>query len=261
MGAIAGGVGALIGGGAALYGAASGGGGGGGNAAVQAAQIQAAASDRAMAIQKQMYDEAVARSAPWVTAGTSAVNQYSGLLNLPGYEKIDPTAYLRSTPGYDWQLGQGVNALDRSAASKGMLLSGPQVKAVTTYGQGLADKTYNSLMDRIYGLSGQGQSAAALVGNQGVTTGQGIAANLIYGGNAQAQGLYNAYNARESAYGNQQKNLYGGLGMLTSGLTKVAPYISDWWNSGGGGGAQDFGSSNYYATGVTPAGYPEYYYE
>jgi hypothetical protein len=223
--------GALAGGLGSLFGGSSGSGDRGSSAAIQAANIQAGASDRANAIQKQMYDEAVARSAPWVKAGTSAVNEYSGLLNLPGYDAIDRTDYLRSTPGYQFQLGQGVEARDRSAASKGMLLSGPQLKAVTKYGQGLADTTYNSLMDRIYGLSGQGQSAAALTGNQGIATGQGMAANTIYGGNAQAQGLYNAYNARESAYGNQQKNLYGGLGMMTNALGKAAPAISNWWNS------------------------------
>ena len=153
-----------------------------------------------------------------------------------------------------------------------MLFSGPQAKAVTKYGQGLADTTYNSLMDRLYGLSNQGQNAASITGNQGIATGQNVGNAYMSGANAQAQGLYNAYNARESAYQNQQNNLYGGLGMLTNSLGKagnaLAPAISNWWGGGGGssGGyyAGDTGYSadpgNYYSSGTTPAGYPEFYY-
>ncbi len=241
------GIGSMIG---SLFG--GGGGDDGADAAIQAANIQAAAADRSGQLQKQMYDQAVARSAPWVDAGTAAVNQYSGILNLPGYAKIDPTEYLRSTPGYQFDLNQGVQARDRSAASRGMLYSGPQLKAVTAYGQGLADKTYNSLMDRIYGLSGQGQSAAALTGNQGITSGQNIGNTYTQGAQAEAQGLYNAYNARESAYGNQQKNLYGGIGMATNALTKAAPYVSNWWKSG----SPSYTSPDYQPGGY---GYQNYY--
>ena len=253
-GAVAGGVGGLVGGISGLFGGKKSSGDGGARAAIQAAQIQADSANRSADLQYKMYQEAVAREQPWITAGTGAVNQYSGLLNLPGYAKIDPTGYLRSTPGYDWQLGQGVNALDRSAASRGMLLSGPQAKAVTKYGQGLADTTYNSLMDRLYGLSNQGQSAASLAGNQGMATGQNMGNAYMSGANAQAQGLYNAYNVRESAYQNQQNNMMGGLGMLTNSLGKfgsaVAPAVSNWWS--GGGTPSDYsylndslGSANY----------------
>ena len=272
-GAVASGVGGLVGGISGLFGGKkTDSGAAAARAAVQAAQIQADSANRSADLQYKMYQEAVGREQPWITAGTGAVNQYSGLLNLPGYAKIDPTGYLRSTPGYDWQLGQGVNALDRSAASRGMLLSGPQAKAVTKYGQGLADTTYNSLMDRLYGLSNQGQSAASLAGNQGMTTGQNMGNAYMSGANAQAQGLYNAYNARESAYQNQQNNMMGGLGMLTNSLGKfgsaVAPAVSNWW----GGGSSNPGGyvssepnysanpGNYYSSGTTPAGYPEFYY-
>jgi hypothetical protein len=244
------GIGSMLGG---LFGGDSG--DSGAEAAIQAAQIQANSARYSADLQKKMYDEAVARSQPWVNAGTSAVNEYAGLLKLPGYNAIDRTDYLRSTPGYQFQLGEGVNALDRSAAARGMLLSGPQAKAVTKYGQGLADTTYNSLMDRIYGLSNQGQSAAALTGNQGITSGQNIGNTLMSGANAQAQGLYNAYNARESAYGNQQKNIYGGLGALSNSLVKAAPYVSNWWNSPSSGTS----SYNYPITDQNVYDYTNYY--
>jgi len=244
-GALAGGLGGLFGGGNS-----------GADAAKEAAQIQAAAANRSADLQYQMYQEAVARSKPWLKAGTSAVNEYAGLLNLPGYQAVDRTDYLRSTPGYQFQMDQGVNALDRSAASRGMLLSGPQAKAVTKYGQGLADSTYNSLMDRIAGISSQGQNAAALSGNQGITTGQNMGNAYMTGANAQAQGLYNAYNARESAYGNSMNNLMGGLGMATRA---AGPAISNWWNSSGGYVPKNYGSSNYYSTDNSGL-YPAYNY-
>lgn len=126
--------------------------------------------------------------------------------------------YLRSTPGYQFRMDEGVNALNRSAAAKGMLYSGAQQKALTTYGQGLADQTYNALLDRIANLSTGGQNAAAQLGGIGANAASGVAQTQLASGQAQAQGIYNAYNARQSAYNTGQNNLMGMLGLGTGAL-------------------------------------------
>ncbi len=55
----------------------------------------------------------------------------------------NPTAEeARATPGYQFQLEEGIRALDRGAASKGKLLGGGQMASLQRYGQGLADSTY-----------------------------------------------------------------------------------------------------------------------
>ncbi len=127
--------------------------------------------------------------------------------------------YLRSTPGYGFRMEEGVNALNRSAAARGMLYSGAQQKALTTYGQGLADQTYNALLDRIANLSTGGQNAALQLGGIGATTAQGVAQTQLASGQAQAQGIYNAFQGRQSAYNTGQQNLWGGLGLGTGILS------------------------------------------
>ena len=69
---------------------------------------------------------------------------------------------------------EGVNALDRSAASRGRTLSGAQDRAVTRYGSDLASQEfgnafnrslteYNVNLSRLQGLAGVGQSATNVV--------------------------------------------------------------------------------------------------
>lgn len=127
--------------------------------------------------------------------------------------------YLRSTPGYQFRMDEGVNALNRAAAAKGMLYSGAQQKALTGYGQGLADQTYNALLDRISNLSTGGQNAALGLGGIGAQTAAGVAQSQLMSGQAQAQGIYNAYNARQSAYTGGMNNLMGMAGLGTGILS------------------------------------------
>jgi len=127
--------------------------------------------------------------------------------------------YLRSTPGYQFQMDEGVNALNRSAAAKGMLYSGAQQKALTTYGQGLADQTYNALLDRIANLSTGGQNAAVQLGGIGANAASTVANTQLASGQAQAQGIYNTYNAQQSAYNTGTNNLMSMLGLGTGILS------------------------------------------
>lgn len=64
--------------------------------------------------------------------------------------QFDPTQYLES-PGYKHLMAEGVKALDRSAAAKGSLLSGAQLKGITEFGQGLASAGYGDEWQRQMG--------------------------------------------------------------------------------------------------------------
>ncbi|MFH0887057.1 MAG: hypothetical protein V1843_02695 [bacterium] len=138
---------------------------------------------------------------PWYTSGKEANELYSGILT----GDTDPTETLRSTPGYEWTYKEGVNALDKSAASKGKLFSGGQSKALISYGQGLADTTYNKYMDRLSSLSKQGQTAAESMSGyygdwaKGVTNaGQNRMSTMTSVGENTANQISNAY----TNYGN-----------------------------------------------------------
>ncbi len=225
---------AVAGAGASIYGAATAGEGGGGDAATQAASIQAASADRAAQLQYQMYQDAVARMQPWFKAGGAAVGQLGGLYNLPGYDKIDPTETLQATPGYNWLQGQGVQALDRSAAGRGMLMSGPQQKGLTSFGQNLAlTNAWNPYISGLQNLSGSGQQAAGTSGQFGVQTVQQMGQDYLMAGQAQAQGLYNQYLANQMG-GTNWSELGGmGMGLGMSGLKGLGGLF-------GGGGAPSY---------------------
>lgn len=66
----------------------------------------------------------------------------------------------QTTPDYQFRLQQGQKALDQSAAARGNLLSGKQVKASQEFGGNLASGEYNNWFNKLAGVSGQGQAAA-----------------------------------------------------------------------------------------------------
>jgi hypothetical protein len=63
-----------------------------------------------------------------------------------GFQPRDPSQ-IANDPAYQFQLGEGMNAIQRSAAARGTLLTGGTLKGLERFGQGLAS-TYN---DKYYG--------------------------------------------------------------------------------------------------------------
>jgi hypothetical protein len=95
----------------------------------------------------------------------AAFNPYTGAggRGLAGYEHLmygeDPTQVLRNTPGYEFMMNEGVRARDASAANRGNLLSGAQMKEMQTFGQGMADQTYQQALDNNFRLGQMGLNA------------------------------------------------------------------------------------------------------
>ena len=218
--------------------------GGSGGGYSDAAQSQAAQAERAAALQWQMYQQARGDLTPWRKAGKGAVGMQAGLLDIPGYANIDPTQTLRDTPGYQFALNQGSDTLGRYAAARGMSMSGPQMKSLQTYGQGVGDQTYQQYFNNLGGLSTTGENAAAMTGTMGQNAANQMGGYYMQEGQSNANSILAQGLQRQSGY----SGLAQGLGMAGSYL---APYISK-MNWGGGGGG--FGS-----TGQTPyAGYQPY---
>lgn len=98
-----------------------------------------------------------ANNAPFLASGTAADKTLadqlgtSGNTSAAGYGSLS-TPYnpgdLTQDPGYQFQLDQGTQALNRSAAAGGMLDSGAALKAAQQFGQGLAGTTYNNAFQR-----------------------------------------------------------------------------------------------------------------
>lgn len=169
-----------------------------------------------------------ADSSPWRMAGAGAVNQLTRLLGLgriaytpdvrglpqgtlDGSSAVQDQAQAfgewQRDPGYQWRMDQGIEARDRSAASKGMLLSGAQRKALDTYGQNAASEEYGNYFNRLAGLAGAGQNAVAQTGNVATQS----LGSLTSASNTGAQARQSAYNSLGSGISNAFGNLAFGM--------------------------------------------------
>lgn len=201
----------------------------GADAAKSAANRQAESADRATLAQQEAMRQTRADLQPWRASGEAANNRLMAMMGLNG-DSYDFT----NDPSYQFRFNEGQKAVDNSAAARGSTLSGAALKALTKYGQGAASTEYQNQFNRLSGMSGMGQNAAA---------GQGTASMNF--GNSQANNLMEAANAR-SAGDVASSNAWGNA--LSSGINgyqqnELMKLIRD------GGGRNNFGSygmNNYY---------------
>lgn len=115
-------------------------------------------------------------------------------------------------PGYQFRLQQGTQGILNGAASRTGALSGPALRSLVDYNQAAGSQEYGAAFDRfqtqqgniyqrLLGLTGLGQSAAAGVGQQGVNTAGQIGANITGAANAGAAGQIGQANAYAGALG------------------------------------------------------------
>ena len=136
--------------------------------------------------QKQYTEQAVQQLQPYQQAGTSALSMYQNLLGLGSSGTAGMQAY-KNTPGYEYRLQTGIDALDKSAAASGSLLSGAQQKALTEYGQNFATNEYQNYLSNVAGLTNLGYGAASQASNTLYNTGAGILGAYSGLGNTLAQ--------------------------------------------------------------------------
>ena len=173
------------------------------SAAKKAAATSAAASDRATELQQKIYEESIARQQPFLETGTDFFNRLAAL-QRGGPEA--PMNFLQMDPGYGFRLGEGLKAIERSAAARGGLMSGATGKALQRYGQDLASQEYGAAYNRLANLANVGPQAAGVMSNLG----QNYATNVGNLGMQQGETATNAMLARGSAY---QRGL-GDIGYL-----------------------------------------------
>jgi hypothetical protein len=143
---------------------------------------------------------------PWTTTGVPANADQADLLGLNGPDAATAAmAKYQTSPGYQFQLDQGLRAVDAGAAAKGMLRSGATLKAEQIFGAGLADSDFGNYWNRLNQLSSTGFDAAKGIANAAtgaatntanVDVGQAGADASIYGNMAKsigtsANGLFN----------------------------------------------------------------------
>jgi hypothetical protein len=191
---------------------------------------------------------------PYYQMGTQNAQTLSNMTNQGAFN-VNPYSYqagqapgayqqgqfnFQQDPGYQFQLQQGMNAIQGGAAAQGGLLSGGTLKALQKYGTGLANQSYNEAYNRYL----QGQNLGMNVQNQ------------AYGqyANNRNFGAQNAMNQYETQ--NQQANQAFGRYNILAGMGQEAGNnLSNIYNQAGANVANtDIGQANAGAAGIMGVG-------
>jgi hypothetical protein len=219
------------------------------NAASKAASTQAKSADKATALQREMFEKQLELQKPFYEAGLTGQNallQYLGLggdktaANYGAGMKPFTAAAMYEDPGYQFRLSEGVNALNKTAAARGGMLSGRALAEAARYGQDYASGEYqnaynrywnqrNQMLNPLEALRGQAQTSASTLGQAGQTYAANAGNAMMAGANARASGYVGGANALNQALGGAYQN-YMNLPSQTA-----SPY--------------EFGAGGYYGAG------------
>jgi hypothetical protein len=135
---------------------------------------------------RQGYGQAIDTLSPF--ASPNALMQLHDMAGIarPGEATARDYDFQSTDPSYKWRLEQGQEALDRSAASRGMLLSGAQLRGSQEFGQNAASQEYGAQFGRVSGMADDAQRGAA--GISALQQGQGSALADLATGRGTALG-------------------------------------------------------------------------
>jgi hypothetical protein len=193
-------------------------------AAKSAAAAQTKATKATIAQQERALERQIGLQEPFRQTGVNALADYATAsqytpFGMPQFE---------ADPGYQFRMSEGMKALERSAAARGILQSGGTLKDITRFGQDVASQEYQNAFQRYleerrqklqpleYRI-GLGQNAAS---NQGVnigTTAQNVGNLTTSLGNIQSAGIM----GRANAFTNTLSNISG---LATQGAEAYGQY-------------------------------------
>lgn len=198
----------------------------GGNSADKATQQYIAQLQKAQGFLQDQEKQGTDNFSPFLQGGQQATRQLSDLLGTNGSGLLTPWSQTfqaptadqaAQTPGYQFQLKAGQDAMQNSAAAKGGLLTGRTLADLNNYAQGTASTNYqntfnnaftqyqsaydafnnnqNNTYQRLMGLSGQGMQAAS--GDASLMSNFGGDIAQLYGqmGAARAAGTIGSANS------------------------------------------------------------------
>ena len=180
----------------------------------KAADAQKSAAKKAAKAQQNALNQQLKLTKPYVEAGQTALKEYE---KLAPYQPFGMEQF-QEDPGYQFRMSEGVKALERSAAARGLLSSGPTLKGITQYGQNLASSEYENAfsryltqreaaMDPYRYLTGVGQAAAAGQAANIGTTGAALADIAAQRGNVQAAQYMGTAGAIGNAFGSAAQGI------------------------------------------------------
>lgn len=183
----------------------------------EAEDEQAKANRAARRLQQEQLQRAYELTRNERNIGGGALGALASIYGLGG----KPQSFDRFTasPDYQFNLQEGLGALEKSAAARGGLYSGQAMKAAQRFGSGLASQQFADYFNRMQGIAGMGTNAT----NTLLNAGAGYAQNT--GNLMQQQGQ----NRADMIAGQWQ-----GYGDLASGIANA---VAGGMGGGGGMGA------------------------
>lgn len=212
----------------------------GSSAAQSASAQQAAAAEKSLAVQQHQFDIAQNDLQPFMQGGTNSLSSLQKLLGIgPGGQGptnpmlqmlgigpngqptgggIDPSTF-QSSPGYQFQMQQGTDAITNSNAARG--IGGNALKALQSYGQGTANQGWQQYLTNVGGAYGDLTGNLTNLTNVGAHAGQAMAGNAMTSGQLQGQALDDIGNANASG-------IMGGANAITGGIKGVGGSLTDY---------------------------------
>lgn len=178
----------------------------------------------------------------------AGVTQLGNVLGLNGQGGNDAAmAALQNTPGYQFALKSGDDAINAAEAASGKNFSGNQLIDLSKFNQGLASQNYNNYVGQLEPFLQAQNASASGIGNIYTGLGSSLNANSIGLGNATANqydtlgnlswnantGIGNANANADLAQNQASKNIWGALGAISP----LASSIAGSFGGGGGGSA------------------------
>lgn len=150
---------------------------------------------------RRSQSSAVAEQRPYSQYGQQALIPLSALLYGKNYDPVkgeftgdvseaDRFNAFTQSPGYQYQLDQGLKAIERRNAATGTLLGGNTLKELQEYGSNLANQDYNNYINNLMGQANIGQNAATNISNIYSNLGSQIA-SYDYAGRMAKANQYN----------------------------------------------------------------------
>jgi hypothetical protein len=173
---------------------------------------QEEAAREARARQEALLQQSLGYLDPYQQAGAGALQRYQDIV-LGGQQDL-----FKTSPGYQFRVSEGQKALERSAAARGNVLSGAQLKALTRFGQQTASQEYQNYLNQLALMQQQGLGAAQTAVGATGGFGQQIGQSLAQKGAAEAGEQFAPALAR-------QQLLQGGL--QAAGALGAGVFMSD----------------------------------
>jgi len=148
--------------------------------------------------QQQQFAALQEMMAPYMTAGTNALDQQQALSGALGPEAQQRAiSGIQNSAGFQTSLKQGETSILQNAAATGGVRGGNTQGALAQYSPALLNQAINQRYGQLGGLSGMGQGSAMGVGGAGMGMGSNIAG--MYQGLGGALGnVYQGMGAAEA---------------------------------------------------------------